>query len=220
MKKIIFLFLIIVCITGCTKLNDSSYINIINQVLESNIKLSNKNGKGYNYYLPKQVSLYDNNDNNTILMYKNKKIYLYVDVISFYNKTKNEFQENNESYYSKKINYKDKFGYIEINKYKSGYFVEMMYNYSKVETYVNKEDLNDVIYNVSVILSSIKYKESVISSLVGDSNYNYKEEIYNIFKPIELEDNHLKFEEGIYDDYEGEIVDEDKLIIENETEQE
>ena len=218
MKRIIYLLLIIVFITGCTKWDNSSYISIINQVLSYNTKLNNNTGKGFKYYLPKQVLLYDTNENNSVLMYKNKKMYMYVDVVSYYNKSNNEFMENSESYYSKKINYNDKFGYLEINKYKSGYFVEMMYNYGKIETFVKEEDINDIVYNMTIILSSISYNDTVISSLVGKSTYNYKEEVYNIFTPIEVEDNYLIFEEDIYDDYEGEIVDEDKLIIDDETE--
>lgn len=218
MRRIIYLLLIIVFITGCTKWDNSSYISIINQVLSYNTKLNNNTGKGFKYYLPKQVLLYDTNENNSVLMYKNKKMYMYVDVVSYYNKSNNEFTENSESYYSKKINYNDKFGYLEINKYKSGYFVEMMYNYGKIETFVKEEDINDIVYNMTIILSSISYNDTVISSLVGKSTYNYKEEVYNIFTPIEVEDNYLIFEEDIYDDYEGEIVDEDKLIIDDETE--
>lgn len=215
MKKIIYLLLIIVCITGCTKWDNSSYISIINQVLSYNTKLNNNTGKGFKYYLPKQVILYSTNDNNSVFMYKNTKMYMYVDVVSYYNKSNNEFIENKDSYYSKKINYNDNFGYLEINKYKSGYFVEMMYNYGKIETYVKEEDINDMVYNMTIILSSIDYNDTVISSLVGKSTFNYKEEVYNIFTPIEVEDNYLIFEEDIYDDYEGEIVDEDKLIIDD-----
>lgn len=218
MKKIIYLLLIIVMITGCSKLDTSSYITIVNQVLGYNTKLNNNTGKGYKYYLPKQVSLYDTNDNNSVLMYNNTKMYLYVDVVSYYNKSNNQFSENKESYYSKKIDYNGHFGYLEINKYKSGYFVEMMYNYGKIETFVKLEDINDMVYNMTIILSSINYNDTVISSLVGSNAYNYKEEVYNIFTPIEVEDNYLIFEEDIYDDYEGEIVDEDKLIIDDEAE--
>ena len=215
MKKIIYLLLIIVCITGCTKWDNSSYISIINQVLSYNTKLNNNTGKGFKYYLPKQVILYDTNDNNSVFLYKNTKMYMYVDVVSYYNKSNNEFMEKKESYYSKKLDYNDKFGYLEINKYKSGYFVEMMYHYGKIETFVKEEDINDMVYNMTIILSSISYNDTVISSLVGKSTFNYKEEVYNIFTPIEVEDNYLIFEEDIYDDYEGEIVDEDKLIIDD-----
>jgi len=215
MKKIIYLLLIIVCITGCTKWDNSSYISIVNQVLSYNTKLNNNTGRGFKYYLPKQVILYDTNDNNSVFMYKNTKMYMYVDVVSYYNKSNNEFMENKESLYSRKIDYDGKFGYLEINKYKSGYFVEMMYNYGKIETFVKEEDINDMVYNMTIILSSISYNDTVISSLVGKSTFNYKEEVYNIFTPIEVEDNYLIFEEDIYDDYEGEIVDEDKLIIDD-----
>ena len=215
MKKIIYLLLIIVCITGCTKWDNSSYISIVNQVLSYNTKLNNNTGRGFKYYLPKQVILYDTNDNNSVFMYKNTKMYMYVDVVSYYNKSNNEFMENNDSFYSRKIDYDGKFGYLEINKYKSGYFVEMMYNYGKIETFVKEEDIYDMVYNMTIILSSISYNDTVISSLVGKSTFNYKEEVYNIFTPIEVEDNYLIFEEDIYDDYEGEIVDEDKLIIDD-----
>lgn len=218
MKRKIFLLLIIILLAGCSKFDESSYKVIIDQVLSSNLKLHNESGQGYNYYLPKHVSLYKVNDTNSILLYNNYKFYMYVDTISYYNKVASEFNEDKQSYYSQKIDYNGTFGYLQISKYKSGYFVEMMYNYGKIEALVNSNDLNDAIYNMITILSSISYNDTIVSSLVGSTSYNYKEEIYNIFKPIDVTDNYLIFEEDIYDDYDGEIIDEDKLIIEDKTE--
>lgn len=218
MKKLIYLLLVTITLTGCkiNKINMSNYDEIINQVLTINVDLHNQTDEGYNYYLPKGISLYDSNDTNKILKYKNTRMYLYVDVISYYNKVKNEFTTNSISYYSKKIEYNDKFGYLEINKYQTGYFVEIMYNYAKIEVFVNEKDLLDTIYDSITILSSIEYKENIISSLIGNNSYNYKEEVYNIFKPIDTTDNYLDWEEDIYEDYDGEIKDEDSIILDDE----
>lgn len=218
MKKLIYLLLVTIALTGCkiNKINMSTYNEIINQVLAINIDLHNQTDEGYNYYLPKGISLYDSNDTNKILNYKNTRMYLYVDIISYYNKIENEFIKNNESYYSNSITYNDKFGYIEINKYQNGYFVEIMYNYAKIEVFVSEKDLLDTVYDSITILSSVEYKENIISSLIGKASYNYKEEIYNIFKPIDTTDNYLEWEEDIYEDYDGEIKDEDSIILDDE----
>lgn len=217
MKKLICLLAATFLLTGCqiSKMDESSYDSIVHQVLTSNIDLHNQTKQGYRYYLPKTVSLYDSNDTNSILSYHNTRMYLYIDTVSYYNKAENEFVKSNDSYYSSEIKYQDHFGYLEINKYQYGYFVEMMYHYAKIETFVREDDLNDAVYNMITILSSIHYYDDVIASLIGDSTFNYKEEVYNIFEPVDTTDNSLNWEEDIYEEYNGEMKDEDSIIIED-----
>lgn len=215
MKRIVFLLIVVICLTGCVKVDRSSYINTINQVLDNKTKLHNETRKGYNYYLPKGIKVFDSNDTNDILLYNNSRMYLYVDVVSFYEKVQNEFVKKDNVYYSEEIKNGDNFGYIEITKFNNGYFIEEMYNYAKIECFTSEDKISDTLLNITSILKSISYKESVISSLIGKSNYNYKEEVYNIFKPVVDEDNYLNFEEDIYENYTGEIKDEDSIIIED-----
>ena len=56
-----------------------------------------------------------------------------------------------------------------------------MYNYSKIEAYVKKENLNDAIIEMSYILRSVKFNKPVLESLVGDNILSYKEENYSLF---------------------------------------
>lgn len=204
-------------ISGCSKFDESSYDAIINQVLKSNIKLDNTILKGYDYYLPKDISLYEKNDTNSVLNFYGNKVYLYVDLISYYHKTLNKFNENSGSFYSKSINYNDKFGYLEIREVKNGYFVELMYNYAKLEAYLQKGQLNDFIYDGMVILSSIDYKDSVINSLIGDNSLNYSVEVYNIFEPKQDVSDYLDYIDT-YEDYTGDIVDEDRIELNDDNE--
>ena len=95
-----------------------------------------------------------------------------------------------------------------------------MYNYAKIEVYVEENNLNDVIYQSALILSSVNYHDKVLESLIGNNVLQYKEESFNILKPKkDKEDtNYLDFDYNqVYEDYQGEIKDEDSIeIIEDE----
>ena len=58
-----------------------------------------------------------------------------------------------------------------------------MYNYAKIETLVNKGDINNVVLNLSYILSTIKYNSKIIKIMLNDNNFINKEERYDIFTP-------------------------------------
>ena len=74
------------------------------------------------------------------------------------------------------------------------YFVVIMYNYAKIESYVRKSDFNSVIMNMCSILSSIKYNDSVISDYVGNNKTVFQEERFDIFDANMENDNFLKYE--------------------------
>ena len=83
MKKIFALLALVLVVTGCTVQElDDNLERVIDTTLADEAKLSNQNFDGYQYYLPREVSLVDKMDYNTVLMYKNNKMYLYVDIIS------------------------------------------------------------------------------------------------------------------------------------------
>ncbi len=42
------------------------------------------------------------------------------------------------AFYSSALSYNDKTGYLEINEINDKYFIEMMFHYAKVETYIEK----------------------------------------------------------------------------------
>ena len=203
MKKIILLLALIVMVTGCTieKLDDSSIDNVVSTVLSKDVSLSNTYLKGYKYYLPRGMNLLEKKEYNSVIKSGKYRFYLYVDVVSYYNKTGLEYKTSN-SFYSKSLSYNGKKGYLEITEENGKYFIEMMYNYSKIEAYVEKEDLTVSIARSGQILSSIKYNDSVINTLIGENKLDYKETICDIFTSKRTEGNFLDFEQdyGIYKD--------------------
>lgn len=186
MKRLIVLLSIVtILVTGCSinKLDDNNIGKNIKTLMSENNKLYNVYYEGYKYYLPKGLVFLDKDDYNAILKDKNNnKYYLYVDVISYYHKVENDYDINNDSHYSKIINYKNKTGYIQIDEIDKKYFIQFVYNYAKMEAYVDKDDLVDVVTNMCLVLRSISYNNVVLESLIGENQLNYKEEDYTLFK--------------------------------------
>ncbi len=182
-KHLGMLMIIILILSGCSivYINEQSIDEIVDSILSEKTKLKSVSLEGYSYYLPQGVNLKNNNFLNSTLYYNHKKMYLYVDLISYYHKVKNTYTENN-NYYSRKIDINNKSGYLEITELEHEYFVEFMYNYSKIEAYVDKDELNKTLTVMAYILRSIKFKDSVLDSLIGKSSANYKEQQFNIYK--------------------------------------
>ena len=184
--------------------------------MKKDSKLKNVHFEGYSYYVPRGIRFVDKKEYNAILKDEyNNNYYLYVDVISYYHKVKEKYKVNKKAYYSKEVKTKNKFGYVEIKEDKTGYLVEAMYNYAKIEAYVEKDSLNDAMTNISMILSSMKYNDKVLSSTVGENILSYKEESYNIFKTKEKTSDFLDYVKE-YDNYDQEKKDEDNLKIDEE----
>ena len=137
-------------------------------------------------------------------MSKGDIYYLYADVVSYYHKVKSKYKIDKKAYISKELKYKNKFGYVEVNEYKNYYYIEMMYNYAKIESYVRKSNLKDSLNNMAFILSSVKYNNDIVESLLGEEKYNLSDnEAYNIFKTKKANsDNFLKYVDE-FDNYEG-----------------
>ena len=184
--------------------------------MKKDSKLKNVHFEGYSYYVPRGIRFVDKKEYNAILKDEyNNNYYLYVDVISYYHKVKEKYKVNKKAYYSKEVKTKNKFGYVEIKEDKTGYLIEAMYNYAKIEAYVEKDSLNDAMTNISMILSSMKYNDKVLSSTVGENILSYKEESYNIFKTKEKTSDFLDYVKE-YDNYDQEKKDEDNLKIDEE----
>ncbi|MBR5370183.1 MAG: hypothetical protein IK137_02645 [Bacilli bacterium] len=186
MKRLIVLLSIVtILVTGCSinKLDNNDIGKNIKTIMSENNKLYNVYYEGYKYYLPKGIGFLDKDDYNAILKDRNNnKYYLYVDVISYYHKVENDYEINYNSHYSKKIDYKKKTGYIQIDEVDDKYFIQFVYNYAKMEAYVSKDELVDVVTNMCIILRSISYNDVVLESLIGENKINYKEEDYTLFK--------------------------------------
>ena len=186
MKRIIVLLsIVMIFMTGCsvTKLDNSNISKNMKILLSKKVKLYNVFYDGYKYYLPKGVSFVNKEDYNAILKdTNNNKYYLYVDAISYYHKVKNDYEINKNAHYSKKLNYNKKNGYIQIDEINSKFFVQFVFNYVKIEAYVDKNVLTDVVNNMCYILRSVEFNDKVLESLIGDNILDYKEENYTLFK--------------------------------------
>ncbi len=201
MKKFIILAVMILFLCGCTNINKSSINKITNDALNSKHSYANMVRVGYKYYKPLQMSVIESSDYNETLRSDGVLYYLYIDTVSYYNKTNNLYTENDISYYSKTIKHKDKSGFIEINELEDNqYLIEIMYNYAKIEVMVDKRRINEAIAFSLSILSSIKYNDVVINNKLGQDVFNTHEESFNLFKS-EVKDNAtLKYvEDSRYD---------------------
>lgn len=169
--------------TGCTivRIDTKSIDNILSVVLSKENKLYNHVGKGYKYYIPRGVSYMDTDELNDKLYSNGIYYYLYIDAVSYFYKTKIEYQEKNNLYYSKKIEGK-KEGYLEITKENDKYRIEFVYNYARIEALVNKNEIENVILNASYILSTVKFNDNIIELMLQEDYFTNREEKYDVFQ--------------------------------------
>ena len=184
-RLVILLSMVMLFITGwsVTKLDDTDIGKNMKTLLSQDNKLYNVHYSGYKYYLPKGISFVDKDDYNSVLSDSHgNKYYMFVDAISYYYKVENTYKVNSDSHYSKIINYNDKSGYIQIDEVKNKYFVQYVFNYVKIEAYVDKNELTSCINNMSYILRSVKFNRTIVESLVGENVSEYDEENFSLFK--------------------------------------
>ena len=109
--------------------------------------------------------------------------YLYIDAVSYYNKVIETYEVNETSYISRQISHEDKYGYLEINEVSEDkYFIEIMYNYAKIEVIVNKKDINLATSYALSILSSINFDTNVLKVLLDEETSQFKDYDFNIFE--------------------------------------
>lgn len=197
MKKIIILFFLFFIITGCTivRIDTTDIDNTINIILSKENKLYNRVGKGYKYYIPRGVTYIDTDELNDKLYSAGNYYYLYIDAINYYYKTDIKYKENSKSYYSRKIDINDKKGYLQIDKYGDKYLIEFVYNYAKMETIVDKENINDAVLNCSYILSTIKFNHNVIKLMLNENYLLDREEKYDLFTAKRPLHEHITYDD-------------------------
>ncbi|MDD6224256.1 MAG: hypothetical protein PUB18_04565 [bacterium] len=218
MKRLICLLSLLALITGCSlvKIDEQSYEEIIDSILVDGSNLKNVSLEGYSYYLPKGVLLKSSSLYNSTLYYNHRKMYLYVDTVSYYHKIDSHYEVANDRYVSLAIDRNSKKGYLEITQVGSEYFVEFMYHYAKIEAYVLEQDLKETVTTMAYILNHVRYHDAVLNTLIGDNVLDYNEEVFNIFKPKREDGTFLQYEE-LYQFEENE-VDEDVIDLETDTE--
>lgn len=219
MKRIIFVFVSVLLLAGCTVIDfqEESVEEIITTIVEKDVDLYNNVFEGYKFYVPRGLKVINKSNNNIEILSDNDTFYMYVDIVSYHYKTKKTFEPSNSNYLSKELRFNDKLGYIDITELYNKYFVEFMYNYVKIEAYIEKEKLNEVILNMSYILSSVQYNDMVINTFVGENSFDYKEEKFDIFESKRDNSSFLEYIEK-YDNYneeKDEKKDEDMLDFES-----
>ena len=218
MKKFFLLLLTLVILSGCsiTRIDNYNYEEKMDKILSLNIKNYNKIGKGYKYYAPYGVKTIYSNDYNDVLERNGNKYYLYVDVVSYYYKSKLDYKEDNKILLSKKINVNNKNGYIKIKESNKKLYVQMVYNYAKIESYVDKSSLDDAITDISYILSSLDYNNSLLKRMYESGNLDSKEEVYKLFNNKEKKGNFLEYikEYDKYDKKNNTEVKEEEIKLE------
>lgn len=186
MKKKILLVLFLMLLTGCvrTDINNGDYKELVSQVINNKTNGTNEVANGYRFYVPKGVRLIENDSNNQIFMGMGTKIYMYVDITSYYYKNLLNYKDIEDSYYFSKVSSGDKTGFIKITKTDDDkFYVEIVYNYAKVEVYTDQYNLNDIITLSSILLNNISYNDNIIENLLDDNHNSGSDITYNIDKP-------------------------------------
>ena len=187
MKKILILFILVSFCTGCAiyETKDMKISELENLFLVKDNRY-NQSFTGYRFYLPIGIKNSKKVENTFKLSYKNTYMYLYVDLISYLNKTEIKYKPNSSTFYSKKL----KNGFLEIKKLENNeYSYIMVYNYGRIEGVVESKNLNDALSNSMIILSSIKYNDKLLNSVCKKDNERAKNFDFN--------NNHQKASENI-----------------------
>lgn len=214
MKKLLLLISIVIFTTACTNLNKLDYKENINDTIKinQNNKMYNHIGNGYKYYLPKYMSVKNSINYNETINSNDYTYYLYLDIVSYYNKKNINYKEE-QDYINYKFSNNGIDGYLKVLEETDKYLVEIIYNYAKIEVKVEKHDLNEAINNSIIILSTIKYDDDVINNVIGENKTNNKEETLNLFDTTKKDENFLDVVEeyDMYEEDESDIPDYDVI---------
>lgn len=206
-KKFMFFVIFVLLLTGCTEITNN-LDEVVNAVLVNSKLPANTVSTGYELYIPTGVNQVVDSEYNQKFKIKDRYVYLYVDTISYYYKnTLNYKKDNDYSYYYKEISLDGKTGYIGINKIEEDlYFVEIVYNYSKMEFYSDLDELPIILANALIMQKSIKYNDSLISMELESNVSDGRELKYELDSP--------KDSESTFSDYLQEYVAEEKPEVE------
>ena len=198
-KKLLLIFCCFLLI-GCTRIDQVDDFSLLVNNCFGQAEATNNVSLGYTYYLPKGIKEIHDYDYNHTFLVDDDYVYLYVDIISYYYKRDLNFTSKNVFYY-KDIHFNDKNGYLEINQDGNKYFVKMVFNYAKIETIVERENLNKIITLSSIILNSIQYNDMVIERVMSGNLGEFSEMSYEIEKPSDAGSNFSQYlEESVQKD--------------------
>ena len=114
MKKAMLILSMLLLLTGCsiTRIDNATIDEVVDKSLSEKITYRNAVGKGYKYYIPQGVIRRSIDDYNEKLYSNDDVYYLFIDVVSYLNKSKIKIPTNKDSYYFKELDN----GYINITK--------------------------------------------------------------------------------------------------------
>ena len=219
MKKLIVLLSLVIFVTGCSavELSATDIGTNMKTLLTKKVDIYNVYFDGYKYFVPKGLKFLNKEEYNAIFTDKyNNKYYLFVDVIGYYHKTDTKYKVKNDIHYSKLLDYNDKNGYIEIKKIDDKFYVQFIFNYAKMEAYVDEDELAGVVTNMCYILRSVKFNDAVLESLIGDNILSYKEEEFTLFDTNESSDVFLETADPESVSEKKDVFDEDSFEFEDE----
>lgn len=193
--------------TGCTKL-DSNVDNIVDSTMVKNVDKVNTVSTGYELYIPMGVRQLVDNEYNQRLKIKDTDVYLYVDTVSYYYKNKLNYKSDGSyNYYYREVNFNEKDGYIGINKLDDGsFFVEIVYNYAKIEFYTSEEKLPIILSNCLTMVNSIKYNDNLIDMELKNTTDGGREVKYELDKPKDSESTFYQVLQEFVEEEESEVV--------------
>ncbi|MBQ2872789.1 MAG: membrane lipoprotein lipid attachment site-containing protein [Bacilli bacterium] len=206
-KKIVFLLVIALILTGCTRI-DSNIDNIISATMNKEIKDVNTVSTGYELYIPIGVMQLVDNEYNQKFEIRDTHVYLYVDTISYYYKNSLNYKNiDSYNYYYKEISLNNKTGYVGVSKLDDGsFFVNIVYNYSKIEFYTNEENLPFIISNSLIIINSIKFNDNLIKIELEKITSDNREVKYELDKPDDSKSTFNQYLQEFVDEEESEVL--------------
>ena len=162
--KIIFLFAFLILLTGCSRVDNMNYSEIAKEVFSNEPINVNLHLKGYSIYLPNEVTLVNDLNNNCTLYSSGDNYYLFIDLVGYYENVNNDFVVLDETAdYSDEFTFDNKNGYVKIYKVNNEYLLEFVYNHAKIE--VVTKDIKRAFINSVLLLNSISFNDKVIVSL-------------------------------------------------------
>lgn len=192
MHKKLMLLVLVFLLVGCSEIrsDNSDYIGLVKNCLNKNVN-TNEVSLGYRYYVPKGVHKIRDYDYNQAFKFGDNYIYLYVDIVSYFYKKDIKIDDNGD--YFRNINYNGNKGYIKVNKKDDKYLVDILYHYSKVEFYADKNSLSKLITVSSIILNSVRYNDVVIERVLEGDLGRFSEFTYSLDKPEDTGNNFSQY---------------------------
>ena len=211
MKKKFLLIMVLLLCASCTGVNDKNYDDIVMNVTRNNSNIYNTTPLGYKYYLPLGVNKVYDKDYNQKFKVNDTYMYLYVDIVSYYYKNNLNLSDsdiNNCYYYSPIKSDDNKTGYVKITKEDDNkYFIKIVYNYAKIESYVNDYEISNILSYSMIILDSISYNDKLVENILLEEYYSSSSKEYKIKKPENTESKFSEYLSEYVADEESKIPD-------------